>query len=516
MYNSFIDIFYNTAIEQWNNEVIRDYSGSTPPITYRRLCSKIMEYQVAWRRWGLKQGDKIAICSNSSAEWACLFMAIQVSGYVAVCLSNDLHSSFSHIEHSDCSILYVDPISISQIEYPQMSKLIAAISIKDNSILWARHTLPSCVLLKKVHPQDFKLIERRSEDIALIIYTSGSTNNIKGVMLTIGNLSANLNSIQKTFPYIKHSNYLSVLPFYHIFGLMYDMLMPICFGLHLYILYSPPVPSILFKALQSVNPIMFFAVPIVFYKAIEDIIQKNGDKLSQSNVDEKRALVMNFFGKSCKYLITGGAAVNNEWLKSVYETYDLPFYIGYGMSECAASVCLPQLNAYRRYSCGKPIDEIDFKIMSRRTESIPGEILLRGEVVFKGYYKDEALTKSVIDQDGWFHTNDLAIMSKNSDVFIVGRMNDMYVAASGENIYLGDIEAELIKINGVLDAVVTISERFLIAYIVKSKEFSKEQISNSILDINSRLDRGTYIQEIKWIDKVERTTKGTIKRHLYL
>ena len=516
-YNSFLRTFYDTAIEKWNDEVMRDCHTTSANVTYCRLCAKIMDYQNRWNRFGLLPGDKIAICSNSSVAWATLFMAIQASGFVAVCLSDDLFVSLPHVEHAGCSIIYVNQESVHNIDFQKISDLQLVISIKDNTVLWSRHSVSvNAKRVKNILPGEFHIVERTFSDVALIIYTSGSSSNIKGVMLTIGNISANMHSIAKSFPYKRSCKYLSVLPFFHIFGLIYDVLMPICYGLQLFVLNAPPVPSILFRALKKTNPDMFFSVPIVYYKILEVVAQIHKDDFGRQNVEEKRSVVMSYFGKNCKYLVTGGASVNKEWLQSVYKEYNLPFFIGYGMSECASSICLPQFDTYKRFSCGKPIEIVEFKIASTNPLEVPGEIMMRGDIIFKGYYKDEKLTKSVVDDDGWFHTKDLATMSEEGDVFIVGRMDTMCVTASGENVYSEDIEAEIAKIEGVIDVVVALKGNYLIAYVVRDKVFSEKQIQDSIYNIDTQFTKGVYIQEIKWVDFVARTPKGTIKRQLYL
>lgn len=515
--SSFIHTFYRTVIERWNVEVMRDCCGMSRRLTYGKLCARIEYYRKQWAKWGLVPGDKIAICSKSCTDWAGLFMAIEVSGFVAVCLPDDFLASIPYMEHSECKIVYVSQSSVSDISLQGLQTLEKVVTLADNFILWDRESYSLCIpYVDNILPEDFQITERGVNDVAVIVYTSGSTSNIKGVLLTIGNISANMHCIMQSFPYKKSENYLSVLPFNHIFGLVYDVLMPMCYGLHLFISNAPPVPSVLLSLLRKVKPSMFFSVPLVFYKIIDEIISSKANVLKRMNTNDKRAMVMKHFGGRCELLITGGAAVNKEWLQMIYSVYDLPFFIGYGMSECASSICLPRVDSYKHFSCGKPIDCLEFVIASRDPYEVPGEIMVRGASVFKGYYKDVELTDALIDKDGWFHTRDLAIMSREGDVFVVGRTSDMCVAASGQNIYLGEIEEKIMKIKGVKDAVVSLQNNDLIASVVRDEAIPEMIVSKAILNINNSFVNGPYIQIVRWIDNVARTTKGTIKRNMYL
>lgn len=517
MINSFLHTFHNSAINNWCYDVVHDYGKVGTALSYCDICTRIVEYQNDWSQLGLKKGDKVAICSSNSVEWICLFMAIQVSGLVAVCLNENLSESTTSVEHSECSVLYVTDVDVRRYNFDNIQRLQFVISITSNKLLWSRCTL--CfkhTRLKQISPDNFHIEERNDKELSLIIYTSGTSANIKGVMLSIGNISANINSIIHVFPYEKNKNYLSVLPFYHIFGLIYDVLMPICYGLHLYILNAPPVPTILLPAFKKVRPVMFFAVPIVYYKLFEEINNSYGDQLRMKSVGKRRSFIMDLFGKECKCLVTGGASVKRDWLQSIYTDYNLPFFIGYGMSECASSICLPHLDSYELFSCGKPIDNIELKIVSPSPTSTPGEIVLRGNVVFCGYYKDEKLYNNVVDDKGWFHTQDLAIMSNQGDVFIKGRMNNMKVSSAGKNIYLEEVEAKLTEINGIKDAVVSLQDDSLIAYIVKDETYNEKQITEAVMNFNQDSAIGIYIREVKLIATIARTAKGTIKRNLYI
>lgn len=516
MSSSFLHTFYDTAINNWHFDVVRDY-GKAGAMSYCDICTRIVEYQNDWSQLGLKKGDKIAICSSNSIEWICLFMAIQFSGLVAVCFNENLADSIVLVEHSECSVLYISDIDVRKYHLKNIQRLQFVISLTSNKLIWSRDQL--CfkhTYLTQISPDKFHIKDRSDKDLSLVIYTSGTSANIKGVMLSIGNLSANINSIIRVFPYEKNKNYLSTLPFYHIFGLMYDVLMPICYGLHLYILKEPPVPTILLPAIKKIRPIMLFAVPIVYYKLFDEINNSYGDTLRMMSIDKRRSFIMELFGRECKCLVTGGAAVKKDWLQSIYTNYSLPFYIGYGMSESASSICLPIIGSYELFSCGKPIDNIEFKIVSPSPQCIPGEIVIRGDVVFCGYYKDEELYNNVVDDKGWFHTQDLAIMSSNGDVFIKGRMNNMKVSASGKNIYIEEVEAKLTEIKGIKDAVVALRNDSLVAYIEKEETYDEEQIIEAVTNFNQDSAMGIYIQEVKYITTVARTAKGTVKRNLYI
>lgn len=495
----YTEIIGDSLRKHWDDVVIESYSRNQK-ISGKSLASYILSKIIFWHQLDILNGEKIAICAPSGFEWAKLFIAISFSEYVAVSLPSDIESALDAAMHSDCSIIYIRKSDASLIDTSKYANLKYIISISDNEIIWSLNDITMEYKESPLtHPDDFAVRSHNLVDLALLIYTSGSSSRIKGVMLSYNNLTACLKTNYLRFPYTEGSNYLSILPLNHIFGLMYDLLLPIGKGMSVIILDRPPIPEYVIPAMRSVKPNMIFLVPMLAYKLIEVIEKSHAwDALS-----------------SCKMITCGGAGVKKEFIEKMTNSLGLPFYIGYGMSECSPSICIPKLEKYETYSCGQPVDCLELKIDSEDPYHIPGEILVKGESVFMGYYKDGELTKNTFTADGWLRTSDVAYLSIAGNVFLCGRKDSMLSSVSGKNIYIDDIENILREYSFIKDIAVCLQVEHLKAYIVPNGEIDKEDIKQLLHDINSRLLKGTYISDIQFVERIERTTKGTIKKSIY-
>ena len=368
------------------------------------------------------------------------------------------------------------------------------------------------------------------------MYTSGSTGNPKGVMLTNRNLSANIYLIPKHFPYRREDSYVSVLPYAHIFGMVYDMLAPLCFGMHLIVLCIPPVPANLKPALRKYKPYVFFAVPLILTKLLEDSIgefihSKSGAaKLEdyKNNPDFCEALETIFLkalGGNVGLFVTGGAAIPEHLEKLMVEKLKLPFVTGYGMTEAAPTICLGHLGAYKLKECGEIAEEgVDLKINSADPEHIPGEILIRGNVVFKGYYKNEAATAAAFTEDGWFRTGDLATIDKDDSVFIVGRCKSMILSTNGQNIFPEEIEVVLNALTYVGESLIVSRGGKLVALIVPDANLTgdldaaalKNVMDANITALNKKIPAYSQVSSYELrFEPFSKTPKGSIRRFMY-
>lgn len=495
----YTEIIRDSLIKHWNDVVIESYT-SNHKISGNALASYILSEISFWNRLDLQEGEKISLCAPSGLEWAKLFIAISFSKYVAVSLPCDIDSALEAAIHSDCSVIYTRKTDVALIDTSKYANLKYIISISDNEVIWSRNG--KIVEYKEatlVQPNDFVIQKHNLKDLALLIYTSGSSSRLKGVMLSYNNLTRCIMSNYLRFPYEDGTRYLSILPLNHIFGLMYDLLLPIGKGMCMVILDRPPIPEFIISAIRSVRPSMIFIVPIVAYKLIEAIEKTHAwDALT-----------------SCKMITCGGASVKKEFIKKMTNELNLPFYVGYGMSECSPSVCVPNIGQYEPYSCGQPIDCIEIKINSKDPYNIPGEILVKGESVFMGYYKDTKLTKENFTEDGWFRTSDIAYQSLMGNVFLCGRKDSMLSSGSGKNIYIDDIENVIRKSPFIEDVAIGFNDEKLKAYIVPSGIIDKEYMKQLLHDINGHFLKGIFISEVQYVKRIERTTKGSIKRSIY-
>lgn len=544
--DNFIRTFENSVRECWDKPALDDYKVSG--VTYGQLAENIERLVLFWKAAGLEKGDKIAINARSSAAWAKLFLASQVGGFVSVQLFNGFtpDAAAGLVCHSDSKILYTEKPIFEKMDFGSMPELIAVFDTRSGELLAWRGDVDSIYARRDAifaeaypdgfGPEDVHYDLRDFDEVAAVMYTSGSTGNPKGVMLTNRNLSANIELIPRHFPYRRKDNYVSVLPYAHIFGMVYDMLAPLCYGMHLVVLGLPPVPANLKPALREYRPYVFFAVPLILVKLLEESIgefihSKSGsEKLAdyKNHPDFCEALSTIFIkalGGNVGLFVTGGAAIPEHLERLFVEQLQLPFVTGYGMTEAAPTICLGHKGTYKLKECGEYVEEaVELKIDSPDPENVPGEILIRGNVVFKGYYKNEAATAAAFTSDGWFRTGDLGTVDKDHSVFIVGRCKSMILSANGQNIFPEEIEVVLNAFPYVAESLVVSRKDRLVALVVPDMNLAGEMDAGALKNVmddyiealNKKIPAYSHVSSYELrFEPFVKTPKGSIKRFMY-
>ena len=546
--DDFIKVFEKSVKACWDKTALVEFRN--PGLTYGGLAAEIEKNLLCWKAAGLMPGDKIALNARSCAGWGVTFFSAQVGGYVAVQLFNGFMPADTQglVNHSESRLLYTEKMLFSKMDFDAMPALLAAIDVHTGELLASRGNFAQAYADREsafaaAHPQgltpeDVNFPARELDELAAIMYTSGSTGNPKGVMLTVRNFSSNIQLIPNHFPYHREDSYVSVLPYAHIFGLVYDLMAPLCYGMTLCILYVPPVPANLKPALREYKPYVFFAVPLIINKMLDESIgefihSKSGAaKLAdyRNNPDFCEALhdiFMRALGGNCGLLITGGAAMPESLERLFLEQLKVPFVTGYGMTECSPTICLGHKEIYVMKECGEPVPEgVELKIDSEDPRNEAGEVLVRGHVVFVGYYKNEAATKAAFTADGWFRTGDLGTQDELGRVFLVGRCKSMLLSTNGQNIYPEEIEVLLNQLPYVAESLIVSRDGKLIALIVPSvklaeengvsKEMLKEIMDGNLATINSQIPAYSEIAAYALLaEPFDKTPKGSIRRFMY-
>ena len=546
-FSSFNAYIQRAIIDNWDQDALTDYQGIT--LQFHDVARKIEKIHILFENSDVKQGDKIAICGRNSAHWAVGFLATLTYGAVAVPILHEFNGEQIQniVNHSGAKLLFVGDYAVKTIDPEAMPALEAIINLPDFSLLisrsekvtYAREHLN--MLFGSKYPKNFrkehvKYYKDEADELALINYTSGTTGYSKGVMLPYRTIWSNVEFIisrlgKKVKP---GDNLLSILPMAHMYGMAVEFLFGFCHGCHLFFLTRLPSPAIIAQAFAEVRPTLIVTVPLIIEKIIRKKvfpkIQNNRMRLLlQMPVISKKVKericqeVYNAFGGRAYEVIVGGAALSKE-VEEFLLSINFPITVGYGTTECAPLISYCDHKIFKAGSCGVPVDRMEVKILSNDPENIPGEIVTKGTNLMIGYYNNDEATKAVIDEDGWYHTGDLATMAPSGHIFIRGRIKNMLLGANGQNIYPEEIEDKLNAMAMVSECIVIQKGDKLIALVYPDKDevvnFTQEELEqimeqnrkelNILLPAYSRISAIVLHEE-----EFAKTPKKSIKRYLY-
>jgi len=528
-----------TMARRWDNLALKDLDGVNS-YTYAQLAAEIEKLHITWRECGIKEGDKIALAGRNCANWGLLFLAAESYKAVVVSILPDFTAEgiYSLVEHSEAILLYVGPNVKKKIDTKQMPGLKATIFMDDMTIVDADDTFrkkfegadaafkkafPNGVALSDVHyPED------NYDDLAIINYTSGSTGNPKGVMISHLNLSGNVEFGRTRIPHRPGDAVLSMLPIAHMFGLMYEFLYQVCDGAEVYFLTQAPTPTVLMKAFAQVKPFMILTVPLVIEKIIKKgvlpKISSPAAKIMWKTPLLKRVIrnkvkagLDQTFGGKLRFLIIGGAALNGE-VEQVLHDIKFQYCVGYGMTECAPLISYEDWWKYKMHSCGKDLPQCHVRVDSEDPYSKDGEIQVKGINVMMGYYKNPEASSAVFTPDGWMRTGDLGVLDKEGNIYIHGRSKNMILGPSGQNIYPEELEDKLNSMPCVVESIVVDREGKLVAlvYPEQTNRNIAELMEENRVAVNKNLPQYSQISAIELVaSEFEKTPKRSIKRYLY-
>ena len=545
--DNFIKLFESSVREYWDRPALSDYRKST--ITYGELAGRIETLDLIWRKAGLKRGDKIAINTRSCALGASLYFAAVSKGYVAV----EVYNAFvpadiqNLVNHSDSRILYTEKRLFDAMDFAQMPRILCAVDCLSGEVLASREGVGEIyadgarLLAERypggMQPSDFHVVDADLDEVCAILYTSGSTGNPKGVMLTYRNDTANVQIVPPDLPFYRGDNYLSLLPHAHSFGLMCDVIIPLTMGMHVTVLGMPPVPAVVKDALMQVRPHIFYAVPRVFVKLIEYILGPDiHSEEGQKKFDDYERYpefckdlydkLMRETGGNVEAFITGGSAIPTDVETLLIHKLRIPFATGYGLTELGPVVSSGRLGRYVPKSVGVYYPEVmELRIDSPDPENIPGELYIKGDNVFCGYYKNSAATAGVL-QDGWFRTGDICTVDKDDNLFLYGRCKNVILTDNGQNVFPEEIEVLLNELPYVAECIVLQRDQRIVALIVPDTaaldragigaDAINAVMRQEISEVNRRLPGYSVINDFELCSEpFSKTPKGSIRRFLY-
>ena len=542
---SFNGYIQKAIVENWDHDALTDYQGIT--LQFHDVARKIEKLHILFENAGVKQGDKIAICGRNSAHWAVTFLATLTYGAVAVPILHEFNAEQIHniVNHSESKLLFVGDFIVKAIKADEMPALEGIINLPDFSLFvsrsekltYAREHLN--MMFGNKYPRAFRAEHvdyhvDQADELALINYTSGTTGFSKGVMLPYRTLWGNLDFCLRRLPVKPQDNMLSILPMAHMYGMSIEFIYGFCRGCHLFFLTRLPSPAIIADAFATVKPAIVIAVPLIVEKIIRKKvfpkIQNNRMRLLlQMPVVSKKVKekiceqVYAAFGGKAYEIIVGGAALSRE-VEQFLVSIGFPITVGYGATECAPLISYSDYKDFVPASCGAAVDHMEVRIDSRDPQNVPGEILARGTNVMTGYYKNPEATEQALDSEGWYHTGDLGTMSADGHIFILGRIKNMLLGPSGQNIYPEEIEDQLNSMPMVGESLIVQRDTKLVALIHPDKDevvdFSAEELKTvmeqNISELNQKLPHYSRIAELQLQEEeFAKTPKKSIKRYLY-
>lgn len=502
-----------------NAPAISDYDEDIH-FTYNELHEEVSRIALWLKGQGIEPGDKVAICGRSSSHWALCYIAVAALRGVVVSILPDFTADniLYLVSHSDSKLLLAGANVCKKLEAQDCGDI-------------KYYNLEALEIDHTAEVERIKLPTDNLDELVLINYTSGTTDKPKGVMLTNRALSSNVTYAQETLHNHVGDSIVSMLPLAHIFGLMFDFLYQLAGGVHVVFMKRTPTPSMLIRAFAEVKPYMILTVPLVIEKIIINkvfpVINKAQIKMLwytptvkyivRNKVKEKLIQTM---GGKLRFLIIGGAAINPQVEKCLRQI-KFPYTVGYGMTECGPLVGYEDWWNFKKGTVGKLVNRLQMRIDSTDSYTVPGEILLKGESLFSGYYKNEEANSQAFDQFGWFHTGDMGIVDREGNIVLKGRCKNMILGPSGQNIYPEEIETKLNLLDKVIESVVVERAGKLIALVYPDyeqldREKIREEVGEWLMKINKELPNYSQLAKIELMEEeFEKTPKKSIKRFMY-
>jgi len=540
------------------NESVKNFANNDSLVfvgegnyTYKQMGKDVELLADLLTELNIKRGDKVALLSTNMPNWGVAFFAISVAGAVVVPILPDFHGNEikAIIEHSGAKVLFVSEGLYGNVT-DETSALIEQMILVDNFALIPKNAPFSDLKLLKsslsVVKKHIITAEVEEDDLASIIYTSGTTGNSKGVMLSHRNLAWTARQCYTLQKVTGSDRFISLLPLSHTFENTLGLLLPVTFGASVHYLRKPPVPSVLLPAMQLVKPTIMLTVPLIIEKVFKTKIlptfQKNSFMRFLYSVPSVRKLLHKVaasklyksFGGELIFFGIGGAKLDPTVERFLKEG-KFPYAIGYGLTETSPLLAGAVGKNTRIGTTGPAMEGVQLRIADVDPVTREGEIQAKGPNVMMGYYKAPEITKEVFTDDGWFKTGDRGYFDKNNFLYIKGRIKNMIVGASGENIYPEEIESVINKMRFVLESLVVEKKGKLVAMIhlnmdeiesqfqsmkaeaqIYIQEKSEEILKEIQQKVNEEVNKFSRIQQvILQPDPFEKTPTKKIKRFLY-
>lgn len=544
-YPHYLERLQNATRRYWDKAALNNIGGES--FTYGQMACQIEKFHLVFEELGIRKGDKIALFARNGARWGMAYLAVNTYGTVIVPLLADFTPENAGFlaNHSESVILFTNADKWAQMDIAQMPLLRLVVDVDSWKALYAADDAVAAAYDRMealfstrwpdgYGPDDVVFPTDNWDELSTINYTSGSTGDPKGVMLTYRNFSANVDFSQRNVP--AGDKMVSMLPMAHMYGLVIEFIYPLCNGTAIYWLGKAPTPAALLKAFADVKPYLLITVPLVMEKIYKSKIKPTLDKpvvklalripgLNKIIYKKVRDGLVEAFGGKVEEFIMGGAPLNPE-VEKIFKKIDFPYLVGYGMTEACPLLAYEHWTKYVPGSCGKAVDCAVVRIDSEDPEHIAGEIQAKGENITIGYYKNPEASANAFTEDGFLRTGDLGIMDKDGNIFIKGRSKSMILTANGQNVYPEELEAIVNNQPYVSESVVVDRAGKIVALVYLDQDGIRHAglDDETVADLPEKICAGANRQlpsysKIAKVETVlvpfEKTPKMSIKRFLY-
>ncbi len=524
---------FDYSTTRYAERVLARFVEGGQEYTYSSFREKCNMLSARMSRFGIRAGDKIAILSQNMPNWTLAFFSATTFGRVAVPILPDssVNEVTNILTHSETKVIFISQRLMHKLSDECRDNLKLVIDIETLEFIKRRKEDFQC---------DGWVKDPQPDDLATIIYTSGTTGKAKGVMLSHRNLCHNLVASFKAQPCYSKDRFLSILPMAHAYEMCVSSFYSFYVGACCYYIQRPPTPSVLIPAMRKVKPTVMLSVPLIMEKIYNNSIvptirKSRALRWLELHIPSLLYLfigqrLLRTFGGKLRFFGIGGSKIDTN-VETFLKRCHFPYAVGYGLTETAPLVCNVFVNKRKRVgSIGIASYKVEIKLDNQNLETGEGEIVCRGDNVMLGYYKDPERTMQVLDEDGWFHTHDIATVDEDGYYYIKGRLNNTILGPSGENIYPEEIEMvinEMVGIdeslvverNGRLVALVKFDEN-LIDWNQESEDqfFEKlEAMKQSVLEfVNKAVGKNSKIGEVEAVkEPFEKTATKKIRRFKY-
>lgn len=505
--------------------------------TYGDLWKSALSVAGALKAQGLTQGDRILLMSPNEPAWPMCYLGGLLADATIVPVDPDM----SPIEVGNIIRKANARVVISHEDYPQNLDDLGCVAWNEARSAEGKPlllmSLGDCLSADPM-PEESVSLRDRSQELASLLFTSGTTGDPKGVMLTHENFCALLSGLQGVFKVDHRDRFLSVLPLFHTFEFSGGFLLPMSVGARITYLSELEGPT-LRAAMKEIKPTGIIGIPAlwdILQKRVESQVKDRGEaakilfKIGVKFNRELRNKGLNLgpilfsevhanLGGKIRYLISGGAALSDTTLE-IFEGLGFELLEGYGLTEAAPVLAVRRPKSKRGSgTVGRPLPGVQIKIKNPDSEGV-GEVLARGDNVMMGYLDNPEATESTL-QDGWLHTGDLGSLNHRGELSLAGRSKELIVTSSGKNVYPDELEPifadheyiDEISIVGIPDPQGDERVAALIVLTQDAPQEAQQEVKAHIATINAlRADHQRLRTYRFWPEALPRTATRKVRR----